>query len=338
MKKIIFLVIFLVSTNCFAIDLKGTGATFPYKFLKSAFDSYEKKNIDTKINYIPSGSKKGYESLKSQSVDFSAVDMYLKDELLKTFPYPNEIIHIPICVSGIGIAYNVKNVGTLNLSAKIISEILIRNITNWNDPEIKKLNPDKQLPNLEIIVILREGGSGSSYLLTQYLSKLNNLWKLTFGELLEIKFPGCILAKNSEQMQKLLSQVPGSFGYLAYSYKDGENFNFAAIENINGHYIKPSTKSISEAANIPLPTDTRISIIDSNSEKGYPLSSFSWIITYKNQNYNTKNLNKYTELKSLLTWIVQNGQSHTEKTGYSPLPQKAKLAAKNVIEQLYFSN
>ena len=334
LKIIIFLILF--QSVLTAHDLTGTGASFPYKFLKSAFNKYkDHKNIEVK--YTPTGSKSGFQSLKNQSVDFAAVDMFLNDDLIKSFPYPNELIHIPICLSGIGIAFNLNEISNINLSAKVISEILIRNITNWNDAKIKELNPNITLPDLEIIVILRQGGSGSTYLLTQYLSKLNAIWNLSFGSSLDINFPGCLFAKDSNQMQTLLTQITGSFGYLAYSYKKPKGFNFASIENIAGNFIKPSTKSISQAANISIPSDTRVSMINTNAQNGYPISSFSWIITYKNQNYKNKSKKNYENLKELLFWITSDGQKHTKITGYSPLPNNVKKISKKIIDSLTFN-
>ncbi len=229
-----------------------------------------------------------------------------------------------------------QDIGELKLSAKLISEILIKNITNWNDKKIQSLNPNIKLPDLEIVVIIRSGGSGSTYLLTKYLSKLNLLWKNSFGTKLEINFPGCLLANNSQQMQKLLSQIPGSFGYIAYSYKDNDKFKFAAVENITGNYIKPSIKTITNSANTKLPNDSRTSLINSNAKNGYPLSSFSWIITYENQNYNNKEKLTHKELKKLLKWLVNDGQQYNKTTGYSPLPENAKKIANNIVNKISY--
>ena len=335
MKKIILIFILLSNNYLFSYDLVGTGASFPYQFLKIAFEDYSNKHNLT-INYNPTGSKNGFESLKKQEVDFSAVDMFLNDKLINSFPYPKDIIHVPICISGIGIGYNVKNIKNLNLTAKVLSEILIKKITNWNDKKIQKLNPKIKLPNLEIVVILRKGGSGSTYLLTQYLSKLNSLWKLSFGKSLEINFPGCILANNSSHMQKLLSQIPGSIGYVGYSYKKNNNFQFAAIENLRGNFIKPTIDSISNAANITLPKDSRASMINSNSNNGYPISSFSWIITYKNQNYNKRNKQKLIDLQNLLKWLTTDAQKLTTKAGYSPLPNNVREIATNILDTMTY--
>jgi len=221
----------------------GSGANFPHPFLKEAFDQYS-TSMNVSINYTPHGSKNGYIDLKNQEVDFAAVDLFLSDKLINQLPEPRDILHIPITLSGIGIAYSLPNIQDLNLTPTVLAELLIGKITHWNDPKIQALNPNSSLPNLKVIRITREAGSGSTYILTQYLSFLNSAWKQSFGVSSTLEIPGTLRAKNSQEMGELIAQIPGSIGYIGIAYQKLFGLSFAAMQNSAGLFIKPTLNFI----------------------------------------------------------------------------------------------
>ena len=333
----LLLILILSSINIYSTHFNSSGASFPYKFLQSSFNSFSEKN-NISVHYSTVGSKQGYLDLKNEKVDFSGVDLFLNDTLLSNFPENKEILHIPICLSGIGIAYNIPNVGNIKLTAKIISQILLGQIKTWNHDSIKIINPKLKLPDLDIIVILRDKGSGSTYILTQYLSSLDLSWKNSFGISSTLFIPGTLVARDTSSMGKLISQIPGSFGYIGYSYAKDYNLTFAKVENSAGYFIEPTNKSISKSADIKIPKDARISLTSSSSKFGYPLSSFSWLILYKEQSYNKKTLEDTIQLKSLLTGIVTTEQEKIQDLGYAKLPYSVRQVAIDNINSITYKN
>ena len=186
----------------------------------------------------------------------------------------------------------------------------MQEITNWSDPAIQGLNPDVSLPDLEIVVITRQGGSGSTFILTQYLSDMHDAWGAQIGTNSSLDLLNTLQAKTTTHMGKLISQIPGSIGYLAYNYGADFSLKFAAIENKSGNFITPNTASVSESANTEIPADARVFCTGTMAKNGYPLSSFSWLILYQEQSYNNRTKKEAKALKKFLKYIVKNGNNY----------------------------
>ena len=326
---------FLTSLLFSSINFNGTGASFPFKFYDAIFSDYQdKKNIT--VTYTPNNSRHGFMALKSQSVDFSGVDLFVNDSLIKTLPEPKQLLHIPTCLGGIGIAFNIDGLNALNLSSKVLSKIILQEITNWSDPAIQGLNPDVSLPDLEIVVITRQGGSGSTFILTQYLSDMHDAWGAQIGTNSSLDLLNTLQAKTTTHMGKLISQIPGSIGYLAYNYGADFSLKFAAIENKSGNFITPNTASVSESANTEIPADARVFCTGTMSKNGYPLSSFSWLILYQEQSYNNRTKKEAKALKKFLKYIVKNGNNYADSLGYAPVPDAAKNVSLSILNTMTF--
>tara|TARA_Y100001970_G_C14102279_1_gene786136 strand:+ start:188 stop:1234 length:1047 start_codon:yes stop_codon:yes gene_type:complete len=332
-QRVILTLIF-ISTPIVA-EIVGSGASFPYPFLKSIFKEYSAQT-NIPIQYEPHGSKNGYVDLKEQRVDFAGIDLYLSDSLIEQMPEPRDILHFPITLSGIGIAYSLPNRPEVQLSTQVLANILIGRIQYWDDPAIQGLNPDIALPHMKIIVITRSKGSGSTYVLTQYLSYLNPAWEASFGVSSVLDIPGTLLAKNSDDMAQLLQQIPGSIGYIGTAYQNEYSLQFAAMENSSGAYILPSQDSLQAAARLPIPEDGRISCIFTDVESGYPLTSFSWLIVYQDQYYQDRSKKQAQQMAHFLNWFVRHSARISERHGFPVLPENALAINESHLNKLRY--
>ena len=335
-KTLTYLLLFLACINIASAltaktEIIGSGASYPYTFLKDAFKQSDKKH-KIKFKYTPNGSKNGFFELKDKKVNFAVVDLFINDKLLATFPKNTEIIHIPVTLSGITIGTHVPGISDIKLTAQIFAEILIQKITNWKDPKIQELNTNLDLPDLEIIPIIRQGGSGSTFILTQYLSFMIPAWKNSYNVDPNLNIPGTLQAYNTQMMKKLLNQIPGSIGYLGFgSVENSDKFSIAHMENLKGDFIKPSLDSISLAATMKIPNDTRVSCIYTDTPNAYPLSSFSWLILDKELSNSFKSKRDAKKFKNFLKWITSDAQSNAKSLNYAPLPENViKLSSINI--------
>ena len=326
-----------LSMNAAPVNIHSSGSSYSYLYYQKAFNEYSLKN-NIYVEYKSSNSLEGFIDLKNKVVDFAGVDMFINDRLMKHISTKNKLLHIPTCVSGIAIVYNLPNNEKINLTADLVHNILTGQITKWNDPKIEKENPTLILPNIKIIPIYREGNSGSTYILSSFLAKASNQWKLDYGLTSQLNLPFGLKAKNSNDIVQLIEQVSGSFSYIGLSYLDQTSISSAHIKNSNGNFIKPSKKSIQESANVDLKDDTRQLITNTSATHGYPISGLSWIIIYQNQNYENRSKVKATEIKQLLTWLITKGQNNIESLGYAQLPPKTIQLSLNIIEKITYDS
>ena len=339
MKKLIFLgmaigiLMSVFLSQAMPEGLTGAGATFPYPLYSKMFSEYYKKT-GVKINYQAIGSGGGIRQLRAKLVDFGASDAYVDDEGFKKFSAP--ILHIPTAAGAVVLTYNLQGNPKLKLTGKIISDIFLGKITNWNAPEIKKLNPEVKLPDLKIIVVHRSDGSGTTFIFSDYLCKVSKEWKNKIGRGKSLNWPCGLGAKGNPGVAGLIKQISGSIGYVELIYALSNKMPYADVQNKSGNFITPGIKSVSLAADTKLPDDMRVSLTDTDAEYGYPISGFTWILVYKDLKKGGLTEEKARDLVKLLWWMIHKGQKYAEKLHYAPLSEKAVKKAERIIKSITY--
>jgi len=316
------------------IELLGAGATFPYPLYSKMFDEYY-KIYGIKVNYQAIGSGGGIRQLLSKTVDFGGTDAYMTDE--KINEANGQILHIPTCLGAIVVIYNLPGSPKLRLTGEIVADIFLGKIKKWNDEKIRNLNSNIDLPDLDIIVAHRSDGSGTTFNFSNYLSKVSLEWKEKVGFGKSLNWPVGVGGKGNPGVAGIVKQTEGAIGYVEIAYAIQNNLAYAKIKNKKGYFIEPTLESVSAAANIDIPEDTRIIITDTDSEEGYPISTFTWIIFYKEQNYNGRSLNQARELLTLLWWMIHEGQKYNETLYYGKLPLSAVKKAEKILESVTYN-
>ncbi len=313
--------------------LLGAGATFPYPLYSKMFDAYHKQT-GIKVNYQAIGSGGGIRQIREKTVDFGASDAFLSDEELKQFKSP--VVHIPTTQGAVVITYNLPQNPELKLTPEIIADIFLGKIKKWNNEEIKKINPDVKLPDMNITVVHRSDGSGTTFIFSDYLSKVDPLWEKKVGRGKALNWPCGLGGKGNPGVAGLVKEIPGAIGYVELAYAIQNKMPYAAIKNKSGNFVKPDIKSISLASNTDLPQDMRVSLTNTDAENGYPISSFTWIIVYKDLSCNIKDKEKAKALVHLLWWMTHEGQKFCKPLLYAPLSENAQKRTEEIIKSLTF--
>lgn len=310
------------------IELLGAGATFPYPFYSKLFDEYHKlKGI--KVNYQAIGSGGGIRQIINNTVDFGGTDAFMNEEEMSKI---NEgVAHIPTCLGAVVLTYNLEGNPNLLLTGEVISDIFLGKIKKWNDDRISKLNPEAKLPNLSISVVHRSDGSGTTFIFSDYLSKISSEWKEKVGKGKSLNWPAGIGGKGNQGVAGLIQQTPGSIGYAELIYATSNEMPFAKVQNKSGNFILPSEKSVSLAAEVEMPDDTRVSLTNTKAPDGYPISSFTWLVLYKNMSFDE---NKAKTLIEMVDWMIHDGRKYAEALHYAPLPDAAVLKAEEILKTL----
>jgi len=315
-----------------AEDLIGAGATFPYPLYSKMFSEYQKTN-KINVNYQSIGSGGGIKQLLEKTVDFGGSDAIMTDEQLSKAP---KILHIPTCLGAVVVTYNLPIKSELKLTPEIISDIFLGKITKWNDPRIIEINKGIALPDKNITVVHRSDGSGTTAIFTDYLSKVSEEWKNKVGKGTSVNWPVGLGGKGNEGVAGLVKQVPNSIGYVELIYAIQNKMSYATIKNRAGNFVKPSLESTSKAAETELPDDMRISLTDTDAADGYPISGFTYILVYQEQNYDNRPIGKAKSLVNLLKWMVTDGQKFTTPLHYAPLSESAKNKALKLIKSMTY--
>jgi phosphate transport system substrate-binding protein len=316
------------------VSISGAGATFPLPFYNLAFKTYQDKTGNS-ITYGGIGSGGGIRSLKDKIVDFGGSDAYLSDKEMSEMPAA--VVHIPTCMGAVVLAYNLPGVDNLKLTGDIIADIYLGKITKWNDAKIQELNPGVTLPDKELTPVYRSDGSGTTFVFSDYLTKVSNDWKENVGTGKSLKWPAGLAAKGNPGVAGTISQTPGAIGYVGSEYAFSLNIPMAQMKNSSGNFITPNTESISAAAKGEMPADTRTMITNSSAPDAYPISCFTWIILYKEQAYANRTLAQAQATVKLLDWMLSpEAQALTTKVHYSPLPQSAVANAKTLLNSISF--
>jgi phosphate transport system substrate-binding protein len=340
MKKVFGAVLATVISICLfssvalsATELLGAGATFPLPLYTKMFDSYNQKT-GVKVNYQGVGSGAGITQLTNKTVDFGATDAFMTDEEIKKSGA--DILHVPIALGAVVLTYNLPNSPKLKFSPDVIADIFLGKITQWNDPKIASDNPGASLPDLGIAVVHRSDGSGTTFIFSDYLSKVSPEWKANPGTGKSLNWPVGLGAKGNPGVAGLIKQLPGSFGYVELIYAMQNKMSVAVVKNKAGIYIEPTIKSTSAAANVAMPADTRTSITDTSAKDGYPISGFTWIVIYKEQKYGNRTKEKSDELLKLLGWMIHEGQSLVAPLQYAPLSKAVVTKAEVILKSATF--
>lgn len=330
----IYMLFFNFNSNAQNIELLGAGATFPYPLYSKMFDVYYNEQ-KIKINYQSIGSGGGIRQLLNKTVDFGASDAFISDEELKK--ESAQILHIPICLGAVSVTYNLTGNPELKFTPEIIADIFLGKIKNWNDAKIKEINSGAKLPNLNITVVHRSDGSGTTFIFTDYMTKISNEWKEKVGAGTSVNWPVGLGGKGNPGVAGLIKQIPGSIGYVELIYALQNNMPVSLIKNKSGVFIKPTLESTSSSANIKLPDDTRVSLTDTDASNGYPISGFTWILVFKEQNYDSRPQEKAKTIVDLLWWMTHEGQVYTEPLHYSPLSKESVKKAELIIKSITYN-
>jgi len=317
------------------VMLSGAGSSFAYPIYTKMIDEYRNRS-GTETTYESIGSGAGIKKLVARNVDFGASDAFLSNDEMAMFPAP--VVQFPTCLGAVVLTYNLPGNPELNLSPDVIADIFLGKVTKWNDKRIKEENKDAKLPDLDITVVHRSDGSGTSYIFTDYLSKISDEWKSKVGSAKLPSWPIGQGGNGSEGVAQIIKFKPGTIGYVELVYALQKFMDVANVKNSSGKYIKPSLESTTVAGNIDIPADTRISITNSPVSDAYPICSFTWIMLYKEQSYNGRTKAQVTDMMKELWWMIHNdGQQYAKPLNYAPLPQNAMLAAENVLKSVTYN-
>jgi phosphate transport system substrate-binding protein len=314
-----------------AIDLSGAGATFPYPIYAKWADAY-KKETNVGLNYQSIGSGGGIRMLSNRIVDLGASDAPLTDAQLSDAS--GKILHFPSVMGAVVIAYNLPNfTGTLRLTGPVIAEIFSGKITKWDDDKIRTLNPGAAIPSQDIVVCHRSDGSGTSYIFTDYLSKVSSAWQSDPGKGTAVKWPIGLGGKGNEGVTALVQLTPGAIGYIELIYAINNKIPFAQLQNKAGSWVDASLEGVTAAAASSagnMPDDFRVSITDAPGATAYPISSFTWLLVYQKQT----NHEIGTQIKKFLSWALTEGQTYVAALKYAPLPAAVVQKETAQIQQI----
>lgn len=316
------------------VTLTAAGATFPMPFYNLAFKKYT-KSTGLLLTYGGIGSGGGIRSLKDQVVDFGATDAFLSEKDLAENPLT--VVHIPTCIGAVVIAYNLPGINEIKLSNQLLEDIFMGNITKWNDSKIKEANPTVALPNIDITVVHRSDGSGTTFIFSDYMSKISNAWEEQVGRGKSLQWPTGIGAKGNPGVAGTISQTEGAIGYIGSEYAFAQNISFALVENSSGNYIKPTIESISASAQGEIPADTRVMLTNSSDPNAYPISGFTWVIFYREQAYNRRSKAQAEETIKFLDWLIsEEAQAVAQSVNYAPLPTKAVELSREILKNITY--
>ena len=312
-----------------SVSLTGAGASFPAPLYQRWFSEYNKQNPNIKVTYQSVGSGAGVEQFTQQIVDFGASDVAMKDEEIDQVE--RGTVLLPMTAGSVVLAYNLDGVEDLKLSRQAYVDILLGNITKWNDPAIAASNPDLELPDSDINVVFRSDGSGTTGVFTKHLSAVSPEWQEKVGEGKTVEWPTGIGAKGNEGVTAQILQTEGSIGYIEYGYAKQQGIPVASLENKSGNYIAPSSESASQTlAAVTLPENLRAFITDPEGEESYPIVTYTWILAY--QSYD--DAEKLDAFKEVINWSLTDGQELSEDLGYIPLPDNVVSKVQSALDTI----
>ncbi len=328
----VFALLLLVLPLAAQTKLNAAGATFPYPIYSKWFNQYHQEHPDIEINYQSIGSGGGIRQVTAGTVDFGASDGPMSDEQLASAKV--KIIHLPTVLGAVVPAYNIPGFkGELKFTPEVIAGIYLGKITSWNDPAIAKINPGVSLPNQGIIVVHRSDGSGTTYIFSDYLSKVSNEWRDSVGKGTSVKWPTGLGAKGNEGVAGMVRQMEGAFGYVELIYALQNNISFGPVKNAAGSFVKASLESTTAAAASvkTMPADFRVSITNPPGKDAYPIASFTWLLVPADW----KDKNKEKIIVDFLNWMLDQGQNMTADLNYAPLPDAVKQKEREAIKTIH---
>ena len=302
-----------------AQSLTGAGATFPNPIYTKWFDAYSKKT-GVKINYQSIGSGGGIRQFTEGTVDFGASDGPMNESQIQAVN--GNVLHVPTVLGAVAVTYNVPSLGDtkLKFDGNLLVEIFMGRVTKWNDPKIAALNPGVKLPDIDLIVVHRSDGSGTTYVFTDYLNKFSREWKDKVGYATSVSWPTGLGGKGNEGVTQQVKQTEGALGYVELIYAISNNLPYAQVKNATGNFITPSLETVTAAAagaKLEKDTDFRVSITNAPGAQAYPIASFTWLLVKKDNN----NPDKAKLIRDFLGWMITpEAQAMASDLHYAPLP------------------
>ncbi|HEY5227611.1 MAG TPA: phosphate ABC transporter substrate-binding protein PstS [Opitutaceae bacterium] len=295
--------------------INGAGATFPQQIYTKWFSEYQKVDPSVSFNYQGIGSGGGQKQILAETVDFGASDGPMSDENLAKAP--RALWHIPTVAGAVAVSYNLDGNPQLNLDGATLAGIFLGSITKWNDPAIAALNPGVALPNVDIVVVHRSDGSGTSFIFTDYLSSVSPDWKSKVGKGVSVSWPVGLGGKGNAGVAGQVKQTPGAIGYVELAYAHQNKLPFANLKNAAGIFITPTVDSVTAAlAAATIPEDFRFSMVNSPGATAYPIAGTTWLLVYAEQ----KDHAKGEKLVQFLNWAYKDGEKLAPSLDYAPLP------------------
>jgi phosphate transport system substrate-binding protein len=304
--------------------INGAGATFPYPIYSKWFDVYHQQHPNVEFNYQSVGSGAGIRQVTEGTVDFGASDGPMNDQQLKDYEQKrgSKVLHFPTVLGAVVPTYNIKGVNApLNFTPEALAGIYLGKVTKWNDPAITAANKGVNLPNDDIVVIHRSDGSGTTYIWTDYLSKISEEWKTKVSKNTSVNWPVGLGGKGNEGVTGLVKQTPDSIGYVELIYAIQNNVPYGTVRNSSGSFIKADLASVTAAASAAakdMPADFRVSITNAPGKTAYPICSFTWLLIPSK----IPDAAKRDAIKGFLKWMVTDGQAYTEQLSYAKLPKE----------------
>jgi phosphate transport system substrate-binding protein len=333
MRKIVMLLVCVVLALPVVAQttLNGAGATFPNPMYSKWFSEYHKAHSDVQINYQPIGSGGGIRQVTAGTVDFGASDMPMNDKQLQDSK--TKILNIPTVLGAVVPAYNIPGVtGEVKFTPEALAGIFLGKISKWNDKALTSANPGVNFPDKDIIVVHRSDGSGTSFIWTDYLSKVSPEWKSQVGSDTSVKWPIGLGGKGNEGVAGSIRQLSGAIGYVELIYAVQNNIPYGSVKNSSGAFVKASLDGVTAAAaSAPkMPADFRVSITNAPGKDAYPISSFTWLLIPAQ----SKDAAKGKILADFLNWMVADGQKMTGALSYAALPDNVVAKVKDAIKQV----
>jgi phosphate transport system substrate-binding protein len=307
-----------ISVASAAENINAAGATFPAPIYQKWFEEYRQAHPDIQINYQAIGSGGGIRQLTAGTVDFGASDMPMTPEqmgAMKDF----HVLHFPTVLGGIVPTYNIGSKADLKFTGPVLADIFLGKITKWNDPALKKLNPGASLPDADITVVHRSESSGTTFVFTDYLSKVSPEWKSKVGANSSVSWPVGLGGKGNEGVSGQVEQTPNTIGYVELIYAIQNHMSYGSVQNAAGQFLKASLETVSDAAAGAarnMPDDFRVSITNAPGKNAYPISSFTWLLIPDK----FRDANKKNTIKQFLQWMMTDGQKDCAGLSYAPLP------------------
>ena len=311
--------------------INGAGATFPYPIYSKWFDEFHKLHPDVRINYQSIGSGGGIRQVIEGTVDFGATDGPMTDEQLAETKTP--ILHLPTVLGAVVVTFNVAGLEQLRLTPDVLAGVFLGKITAWNDAAIAKENPGVALPDAGIVPVHRSDGSGTTYVFTDYLTKVSPAWKETVGRGTAVSWPVGLGGKGNEGVTGLVKQTPNAMGYVELAYAIQNKLPYAAIRNASGSFVMPSLASVTAAAgsaSANMPPDFRVSITDPSAPDAYPIASFTWLLIPTR--YEDPATGR--ALKQFLEWMLDGGQKLAPPLDYAPLPDSVVALERTALDKI----
>lgn len=313
------------------MQITGAGATFPYPLYSRWFSEYRKVDSSVQFNYQSIGSGGGQRQVLAGTVDFGASDAPMSDEMLAQAK--GKILHIPTVGGAVAVAYNLPGKPELKLDADTLASIFLGRITKWNDAKLAALNPGVKLPEMDIVVVHRSDGSGTTYIFTDYLSSVNRDWSEQVGRGTAVKWPVGLGAKGNEGVTGQIRNIPGAIGYIELAYAIQNQLPVASIKNSSGNFVRPSAETVTAAlATATVPDDFRFSVVNAPGPDAYPISGATWLLVYEQQSDPAKG----KKLVEFLRWALTEGEKFAAELHYAPLPENLQKRVLKTIEGIKF--